>query len=131
MDKDKLQVGQKVVVKIEETSNASRGLRMTLDNIDEWCFDGVITKIGRKYITVDFAKSAGVSFTEQFNIEDEYRQKYSCGGADYKLYPHKEAVIKELKTNKLYSYIRNKFSSYSNTEFTLEQLEKIYSILTK
>lgn len=40
MDKDKLQVGQKVVVKIEETSNASRGLRMTLDNIDEWCFDG-------------------------------------------------------------------------------------------
>lgn len=46
----KLKVGQKIVVKIEEMNNAARYLDMSLNNINKWCFDGEVTKIGRKYI---------------------------------------------------------------------------------
>ena len=119
-----LQVGQPVAIKIEEMSNASRRVDMSLENIDEWCFDGEITKIGRKYITVKFK-----GYEDQFSIEYDYRQKYTYGGADYKLYLSKEDVIKEKKADDLYYGIKSKFSSYKNSVFTLDQLERITKII--
>lgn len=124
----KLKVGQKVVVKIEEMSNAARNLGlegMTLDNIDKWCVNGEVTKIGRKYITVKFNKWN----EEQFSIEDDYRQKYTLGGANYKLYLNKEEIINDFKANKIYVSIQYYFSSYKNSRFTLDQLKRIKEII--
>lgn len=120
-----LTVGQEVVVRIEEMSNASRGLDMSLENIDEWCFDGEVTKKGRKYITVKFGKWR----EEQFSVEDNYRNKYTIGGADYKLYLCKEEILKEIVADTLYDRIKSKFSGYKNSEYTLEQLNKIKDII--
>ena len=121
----KLTVGQKVVVKIEDNSNASRYVDMSLENIDNWCFEGEVTKVGRKYITVKFRTYK----EEQFSIEDDYRQKYNCGGADYKLYLSKDEVVEEKEAEEIYSQIRHKFSAYKNSEYTLEQLKRIKSII--
>jgi hypothetical protein len=119
-----LEVGQKVAVVIEKMSNASRGLNMTLDNIDKWCFDGEVTKVGRKYVTVKFN-----NYEDTFEVDNDYRQKYKRGGADYKLYLSKDEVINIEKADDLHYEIKSKFSGYGNTEFTLDQLERIYSII--
>jgi hypothetical protein len=123
-----LKVGQSVVIKVEEASNASRRVNMSLANIDEWCFDGEVTKVGRKYITVKFKGYK----EEQFVAEDDYRQKYTAGGADYKLYLTKQDVIDEKEANNLYSDIRTKFGGFrNNNQFTLDQLQRITNIINE
>ena len=122
----KLNVGQKVAVKIEDNSNASRYIDMSLENIDSWCFEGEVTKVGRKYITVKFRTYK----EEQFSIEDDYRQKYTSGGADYKLYLFKEEVIEEREADAIYYQIKREFDYYrNNSKFTLNQLIRIKSII--
>jgi hypothetical protein len=125
-----LKVGQKVAVKIEEHSNASRHVDMNLDNIDKWCFDGEVTKIGKKYITVSF--KGGYNPVEQFIVDEDYSQKVKAGGSNYRLYSSKEEVIREYKSEKLYTSIRNNFNDFdNNNKFSLEQLEKIMDIINK
>lgn len=126
-----LKVGQEVAIRIESGSNVSRYLKsMTLENIDEWCFSGEVIKSGRKYITVKFNGGR----IEQFNTEDEYRNKYTYGGADYKLYLTKQDVIEEYKSEELYRDIKDKhFGGYGGNrgKFTLDQLERIISIINE
>jgi len=122
-----LKVGQKVVVTIIKRSNASRHKDMSLENIDNWCFDGEVTKIGRKYITVKWDKWS----EEQFSIENDYNNKtdYSC---DYKLYLNKEEIIKERKADELYNEIKTHFSGWGGNEnFSLDQLERIINIINE
>lgn len=103
-----LKVGQEVVVKIIEGSNASRREGMTIDNIDSWCFGGEVTKVGRKYITVKFNKWKEY----QFEIESDYRNKYTAGGADYQLYLNKQEVIDEKEAEDLFNELRNYFGGW-------------------
>jgi|GEM_PF-1900750 len=122
----KLTVGQKVAVKIEDNSNASRYVDMSLENMDKWCFEGEVTKVGRKYITVKFMTYK----EEQFSIEDNYRQKYTWGGADYKLYLSKEEAIEEIEAEIFYRQVKYEFDSYkNNSKFTLDQLKRIKNII--
>jgi hypothetical protein len=120
-------VGQKVAVKIITGSNASRHINMSLNNIDEWCFDGEVTKVGRKYITAKFNKWQEY----QFDIDNDYTNKYTASGSDYQLYLSKEKIIEEKEANDLYRDIQTQFSGYSgnNSKFTLDQLKRIMSII--
>lgn len=124
-----LKVGQEVVVKIIEGSNASRRENMSLDNIDSWCFNGEVTKVGRKYITVKFNNWQEY----QFDIEFDYRNKYTAGGADYQLYLSKQEVVNEKESNNLYKYIQTEFNGYSGNKgkFTLDQLRRIMDIINE
>jgi hypothetical protein len=119
-----LKVNQVVFVKIEKGSNAARRMDMTLDNIDEWCFSGIVSKVGKKYMAIDI-ENIGL---EQFSIEDDYKQKYTRGGADYKLYLTKEDAIEEVERDILYSNISREFSGYEN-KFSVGQLRKINDII--
>ncbi len=130
MDKSiKLNVGQKVAVRIVDRSNASRGMNMTLDNIETWCFDGEVVKAGRKYVTVTFNKYLRYPITEQFEIDQNYRQKYTCGSEDYCLYLNKEIVIEMFKAKRLYLEIKERYFSNYFTNLILNLLERIKSII--
>jgi hypothetical protein len=124
-----LKAGQEVAVKIITGSNASRRTNMGLSNIDEWCFDGKVVKVGRKYITVNFNEYQEC----QFDIESDYRNKYTAGGADYQLYSSKEEIIEEKESDDLYRDIQTQFSSHggNNGKFTLSQLKRIISIVSE
>lgn len=124
-----LKVGQKVVIKIIEGSNISRNKDMSLENIDNWCYDGEVIKIGRRYITIKWSKWSET----QFDKESDYRNKID-GSCDYKLYLNKEEIIEEHKANDLYRNIRDKyFERYggNNGKFTLDQLERIMNIINE
>lgn len=124
----KLQVGQEIWVKVEEMSNASR--RLDKENIEEWIYKGEVVKIGRKYITVKFKNDRMDYYHEdKFNIEDDYKQVWTSGGANYKLYLTKQDITNEIESNELYYKIKLKFEGYINKEFTLNQLRKIVSII--
>lgn len=62
---------------------------MSLENIDNWTYIGEVVTVSKKYITVKF----NYNFVEKFVIEDEYRNKYNCGSADWQLFNSKEEVI--------------------------------------
>jgi len=126
----KLKVGQQIVVVIEPCSNASRYVVTSLKNIDKWCFNGEVTIAGRKYITVKFQVNDWFK-TEQFVIDEDYRQKYNSGGADYKLFLSKDNVLEKLESDSLYSYIKEMFNGFYNSGFTLDQLKRIESIVNE
>jgi hypothetical protein len=65
-------------------------------------------------------------------MDEDYSQKVKAGGSNYRLYSSKEEVIREYKSEKLYTSIRNNFNDFdNNNKFSLEQLEKIMDIINK
>lgn len=120
-----LKKGDKVVIAINPSSNASRHINMSLNNIKNWTFDGEVISVGKKYITVKFSKRDG---TMKFVIADDYNNNYTCGGADYKLYASFEDVYNIFKAQELYYRIKRSFISHENT-FPLEKLGRIMDII--
>lgn len=120
-----LKKGQKVVVRY--INDKLRGIPDTsINGIANWTTSGEATKVGRKYIYVKI----GSYNEQQFDIEDDYRQKTNIGSPDYKLYTSKEEILAEIKTEDLYTDIKRYFSSWSNSnKFTLNQLERIKDIV--
>lgn len=122
-----LKKGDKCIVAIEENSNASRSMDMSLDNIEKWTYKGEVVSVGRKYITVKFGRW---NETEKFVIEDNYRRKYDCGTADYELYLSKEEIIEKRESEDIYYWIKCKFDSYKNNgKYSLDQLKRIKKII--
>lgn len=119
--------GDTVFARIEEGSNASRRITMTLDNVDKWVLEGIVISVGRRYITVKFSEY----HEEKFDIEHEYRQKHTCGGADYKLYTSKQEILDEREATMIYRRLRNEFTSINNKTFTLDQLRRIRDIVSE
>lgn len=128
-DLGKLKNGQEIWVKVEEGSNASRYIDKT--KTEEWIFKGEVIKAGRKYITVKFKKNNTNSFIEKkFNVEDDYREHYTCGGADYKLYLSKQSIFDEVESETIYTQITSVFNGWkNNNKFSLDQLRKIKDIV--
>lgn len=125
MKEVKFKVGDVVAVKLEDNL---RRINKSLDNIDEWCFQGKVVKVGRRYITVEFKKKIdGYILSEVFDKENNYKQKHEIGYAEYGLYTSKEKVIEELEVDRLFKYIKRNFE-YSN-KYTLIQLNKIKKII--
>jgi hypothetical protein len=98
----------------------------SIKNIDSWTTVGTVTKIGRKYLDVEFN-----GFLYKFDMEWDYREKVNCGSPNYKLYLSKEEILDEIKAEELYSKVRDSFDSYggNNGKFTLNQLERIKNII--
>lgn len=119
--------GDEVVVAIEEMSNAARGKKLLTSNINEWTYNGIVTFVGRKYITVKINEH----WEEKFVIGDNYLQKWDYGGADYRLYKNIVEIIEKKKSQELYDIVKHKFNSYENPGLSLEQLTQIINILDK
>jgi len=120
-----LKKGQKVVVRY--INDKLRGIPdKSINGIDRWAVSGEATKVGRKYIYVKI----GSYNEQQFDIEDDYRQKTNIGSPDYKLYTSKEEILAEIKAEELYTDVKRYFSSWSNdNKFTLDQLERVKDIV--
>jgi hypothetical protein len=118
--------GQEVFIKIEKGSNAARRVDLSLDNIDEWVFSGAVVSIGRKYVTVKF--KSGIE--DKFEIDNDYKQHYAYGGADYKLYTSIQDIKDEKEFEDLYNYIKNEFIGQPDSnKYTLEKLKRIKEII--
>lgn len=126
-----IKVGQRVYLKIIKGSNAARYIdKDEADNIELWIKEKVVTKIGRKYITVmDSVEST--CGEEKFDITENFAHYYTVGNAEYELYLSKEDILDDIKCEELYYDIKKLFSSWGNKrEFTLAQLQKVKDILT-
>lgn len=115
--------GDKVTVVIEPGSNESRRVNMSLNNIENWTYPGEVVAVSKKYITVNF----GVEGNTKFVVDDCYRNKYTSGGADYRLYPSFEYVYNKFKSIELRNKIKTKLDD--NSEYNLETLEEIMQLL--
>lgn len=124
-----IKIGDIVFIKVENGSNAARKITpMTVENIDRWLFEREVSAIGRKYITVKWSPWT----EEKFNIEDDYRQKYTSGGADYKLYTSKQEVLDEMESEEIYLKLKSEFSNHMNKRpLTLDQLRRISKIVNE
>ena len=126
MRKLNLKKGDIVILAIEEYSNLSRGMDLSLDNIDNWTFKAEVISAGRKYVTVkpdNFLKEM------KFEVENDYREKYTYGTANYKLYRTMEEVIEERKQKKLFLDICNIFTYGNSKNISLKTLEKIKEMI--
>lgn len=121
--------GDTVFIKVIEGSNASRNITpMTEENINRWLFKGEVLSIGRKYISVKFETGK----EEKFKIDSDYRNKYTYGGFDYKLYVSRQEILDEKESERLYGDIKRDFSDWNNNnKFTLDQLRRISKIINE
>ncbi|MEG2289552.1 MAG: hypothetical protein RSC24_06255 [Clostridium sp.] len=119
-----LKKGDKCIVATEKMSNVSRRLDMGIRDIKNWTYEGEVISAGRKYITVKFGLKE-----EKFVVDDDYRQKWTCGGADYKLYQSIQEVYEEREIEELNMIIKGKFNMFGNPNYSLDQLRRIKAIL--
>lgn len=119
-----LKKGDKCIVAIEPMSNASRRVDMSLDNIDEWTYEGDVISVGRKYITVKFGWETG-----KFEIDNNYLKKVSYGSNDHLLYKDIQEVKDEREAKNIEMSLRDIFDRYSGTNLTLDQLRRIKNII--
>jgi hypothetical protein len=120
-----LSVNQKVVIR--RINGSIRYLEdKSIDNIDAWITVGIVEKITKKYVQVNMNGKV-----EKFDIELNYAQKVNRGESDYRLYESKEELINEVKSEDIYSGIRNYFyNKYNNDrDLTLDQLQRINAII--
>lgn len=130
MEKSDFSIGQKVYLKIIKGSNAARRINKDESETSEsWIKEKVVTKIGKKYITV--GNNTGSTYGEEkFDITQDFRHYYTIGSADYKLYLSKDEILEDMECEKLYNDIKNLFSSYDNNrKYTLKQLQKVKELL--
>lgn len=126
MKKLDLKKGDIVTLAIEKGSNASRGLNMSLANIDEWTVSAEVITVGRKYITVQLDNS----WKEQkkFEIDNNYREKSECSN-DYRLFTSKDEVIRDRKSEMLCFEISKIFGNWRRPDLSLETLEAIKELI--
>lgn len=130
MEKSDFSIGQKVYLKIIKGSNAARHISKDKPETSEsWIKEKVVTKIGKKYITVGNSTDSTYG-EEKFDITQDFRHYYTIGSADYKLYLSKDEILEDMECEKLYNDIKNLFSSYDNNrKYTLKQLQKVKELL--
>lgn len=127
MRKLKIKKGDVVIAAIIEGSNKSRGINMSMENINEWTFKVEVISATSRYVTVRTMEP--LNTIEKFDVELDYKQKVSYGSPNYKLYTSLSEIIDEEKSNKIYKYLRSVFNEYSGVHISLEALEKIQDII--
>lgn len=102
--------------------NAARRQKQELTPVE-------VIKIGRRYFTVCEAGNKDKDWTHtQFLLEDlSEKTGYT---PTQKLYRSREDYDNEIEANEIFSRIKIAFSGYRNTNFTLEQLRAIRSIIS-
>lgn len=131
--KGKLSVGQEVIIAL--TNDSLRYLKRTetvgIHNIDKWTKKGIITKIGRKFITVNMN-----GIERKYNSEENYSEDCKYGSPDSKLYLSLNDIIEENNYNDMCKDINKYFNGYifnyyEKLNLTLEEVEQIYNIINK
>ena len=129
----KLKVGQEVA--IARINDSVRVLRreegIGIHNIEKWTTKGIVTKIGRKLITVNVN-----GFEYKYNSKCNYEEQVKYGSPDSRLYLSIDDIIKEELYNTMCMKIRNKFSIfgldyYDKIDLSYEQVERIYNIINE
>ena len=100
MKKEDFHKGQTVWVYL--TGNAARGKKTTEERIQEW----EIVSVGRKYITARPKGITGTYCDEKFEIQNNFRQVYTYGCADYVLYLSREDILQDVWQSQTREYIR-------------------------
>lgn len=118
--------GDKCVVAIKQGSNVSRYKDMSLSNIEHWTFDGEIISVGKKYIGVDF-KIDNLKFV----IEDDYINKWTRGGADYRLYKDIQEIKDERENEETWTSLQRFFGGWGKAKLPLEVTKEIYEKIKK
>lgn len=125
-----LKKGDKCIMAVVPMSNFSRGMDLSLRNIDNWTYEGEVVSITKKYITII---SRGDNI--KFEVNNNYYEKVNCGGSNFKLYENLEDVKIETEKKELFQKIESAFSSsylYNKTEkFSLDQLRRINDIINE
>lgn len=129
MEKSDFKMGQKVYLKIIKGSNAARHIsKDEVNNLESWIKEGVVTAVGKKYITVRNIEC--LYDTELFDATQNFMHYYGVGSADYVLYLSKDDILQDMECEKIYSEIKNLFSLGENERrYTLDQLQKVKEIL--
>lgn len=119
-----LKKGDKCVVAIEEHSNASRHVDMSMENIDNWTYEGEVLLVTKKYITVKFKTDIA-----KFEIENNYRKKVTRGTCDHEL----NKDIQELKDIKEAKNLTYKIFGVTPryNDLSLDKLKRIYDIINE
>lgn len=121
-----LKKGDKCIVAREWTGRTVREGFTRLDNVEKWTWEVEVISVSKKYITVDFNGTK-----EKFDIDFDYQQKVNRGESNYKLYTTREEVLNRIKANQLHGEIKSKFSEFGDTKYTLDQLERIMTIINE
>jgi hypothetical protein len=113
-------IGQIVSIIVVKGSNAWRSVR---DYGKSRIFNAIITKIGKKYITVETQNSDYV-----FDMTNNFYEKTdTC--INFQLFPTREKAEEFVKSQDLEIKIRQFFNSFYSEEFTLEELTTIHNII--
>lgn len=121
-----IQVGQEVVIAINEGSNEAQRHTGTLEsyNVDEWTYKGMVVSVTKKYITVEFEGRK-----DKFSIDNDYLQ-YNNYEPNYKLYLTVNEVYNDVRERELRWELK-KYVTNNTKEISLDKLEKILSILSE
>lgn len=89
--------------------------------------EGIVKSVGSKYITI----SGGRWGEYKFEIDNDFRQYYTMGGADYALYLTKQQIEDENEMEEIVGLIKSCFPQYTNkqSKLSLDQLKRIKLII--
>ena len=90
---------------------------------------GIVTDVGRKYVTVFFGNGRNVHKYYKFHDADEYLTESVVYGIQEKLFISEQALSNYKEYDELCKNIRAKFDYYRNDDFSLKQLRAIWRIL--
>lgn len=121
LTKDDFKVGQEVACKYSGNMARRR----------DGYTAGTVTKAGHKLITVKISDDESV----QFKLEPEYERGYllqkSNYAGDYELFPSVQAYLDFEEKDEKASKIGLVFSSYGNVKLSVDQVRRIYDIVTE
>lgn len=126
MKKEDFHKGQIVYVYL--VGNAARVKKTAEERIQEW----EVVSVGRKYITAR-PRGTGLWFDTKFEIENDFRQVYTYGCADYILYLSKEDILQDIWRGSTRKYI-SQCASWSSPivgRMSDEDLQTISEIFRK
>ncbi|XZH79289.1 hypothetical protein ACSW8S_15560 (plasmid) [Clostridium perfringens] len=119
----KLKKGDTVAVYINVDNYECLNMKVALDNVDEWCFDGEVMSVGRKYITVKFK-----DMCKKFDINNYYRSLFKEGEESYSLCDSKEWIIEQILRVEILLELNEFFSKIDNN-ISLDKLRLIKQII--
>lgn len=112
-----------VAVYINVDNYECLNMKVALDNVDEWCFDGEVMSVGRKYITVKFK-----DMCKKFDINNYYRSLFKVGEESYSLCDSKEWIIEQILRVEILLELNEFFSKIDNN-ISLDKLRLIKQII--
>ncbi len=130
MRKLKLKKGDIIIAAIMKGSNKSRGIDMSMENINEWTFQVEVISATNRYVTVRMMEPLN-NIIEKFDVELDYKQKVKNGSSNYKLYTSINEIIDKEKSKMITEYLQKVFNPYSGVHLSLCTLEKIKDIVDK